>query len=112
MVCYETGVMPVHGYNVYCNGKLIASLPATQLSYDLTQLPDEAHAYTVTVVYENGESAPSNVANSTTGIVSLAPDAEALAPALLYDASGRRVSAPVRHGVTIDSKGGKRVAKQ
>ena len=56
-------------------------------------------------------SAPSNVANSTTGIVSLAPDAEALAPAL-YDASGRRVSAPVRHGVTIDSKGGKRVAKQ
>ena len=57
-------------------------------------------------------SAPSNVANSTTGIVSLAPDAEALAPALLYDASGRRVSAPVRHGVTIDSKGGKRVAKQ
>ena len=112
MVCYETGVMPVRGYNVYCNGKLIASLPATQLSYDLTQLPDEAHAYTVTVVYENGESAPSNVANSTTGIVSLAPDAEALAPALLYDASGRRVSVPVRHGVTIDSKGGKRVAKQ
>ena len=110
MVCYETGVMPVRGYNVYCNGNLIASLPATQLSYDLTQLPDEAHAYTVTVVYENGESAPSNVANSTTGIVSVATGADAPAP-VLYDASGRRVSAPVRHGVTIDSKGGKRVGK-
>ncbi len=64
-IAFTVEAKTVTGYNVYRNGQLIASLPATTTTYTDALSPDAQQPspllYTVTAVYEQGESSPSNV---------------------------------------------------
>ena len=65
----------VVGYKVYRDGQLIATLPATTTTYtDLTVQGDlqSPHSYTVTAIYEQGESLSSN-AVETAGTINHLP---------------------------------------
>ena len=65
----------VTGYKVYRDGQLIATLPATTTTYtDLTVQGDlqSPHSYTVTAIYEQGESLSSN-AVETAGTINHLP---------------------------------------
>ncbi|MEG2336961.1 MAG: fibronectin type III domain-containing protein, partial [Bacteroidales bacterium] len=54
------GKYPIN-YRVYRNGAKIAELPISTLSYIDSLSPNGEQSYTVTAVYDNGESAPSEV---------------------------------------------------
>ena len=59
-IAFTVEAKTVTGYNVYRNGQLIASLPATTTTYTDALSPDAQQPspllYTVTAVYEQGES--------------------------------------------------------
>lgn len=66
---YETLPLTVVGYRLYRDGQAIADVPAKSTTYTDTRLDGADHTYTVTVVYKEGESDFSNIAQSiTTGI--------------------------------------------
>lgn len=66
-ITYELGELQVLGYNIYRNGQLVGHADANATSFTVDG--DDAADYTITVVYNNGESVPSNIASIvSTGI--------------------------------------------
>ena len=86
------------GYNVYCNGELIAFVPAPETSYT-SEMGSSDASYRVTAVYEEGESLPSNeVSIHSTAIeevMAAMPD-----DARIYDIQGRQLT-ELQPGVNI-----------
>lgn len=71
-VTYMPGGMTVKGYNVYRDGELIGTVGADQNSFTDSADDGKSHTYNVTVIYEVGESGPSNsVSLTSTGIMNL-----------------------------------------
>ena len=70
-IAFTVEAKTVIGYNVYRDGQLIATLPATTTTYTDPSTP---HFYTVTAIYEQGESLPSNVVEATGAIGHLPGD--------------------------------------
>ena len=70
-IAFTVEAKTVVGYNVYRDGQLIATLPATTTTYTDPSTP---HFYTVTAIYEQGESLPSNVVEATGAIGHLPGD--------------------------------------
>lgn len=86
------------GYNVYCDGQFVAFVPAPETSYT-TAVGGNGATYTVTAVYAEGESNPSNeVSVGSTAIeevmTSLPTDAH------IYDIQGRQIT-QLQPGVNI-----------
>ena len=61
---YEKGAPTLTGFNVYRDGKRLATLKAADTAYTDADAQGQAHAYAVTALYADGESAP---AEATTG---------------------------------------------
>lgn len=66
-ITYHKGHVTLQKYNIYRDGKKIASTAAGETAY-LDDNTSASSVYTVTVVYEEGESAMSNEASLATGI--------------------------------------------
>ena len=92
-VTYSVAAPSIVGYNIYVDGKLVATLGADQTTW--TSTASGEHKYEVSVVYDKGESAPVE-ANASTGI-SLTT-AELASPQDVYTADGRLVR---RNATTI-----------
>ncbi len=60
---FEAGPQWAHldvlGYNIYCDGVLLNDAPLADLTYLHSGVADGEHTYRATVVYDHGESAPS-----------------------------------------------------
>lgn len=73
-VTYEpagaTADLELKGYNIYRNGVKINNALVTETNYDVEIKVDDAY-YTVTAVYANGESRPSNEVSPYTGVENL-----------------------------------------
>lgn len=70
--------LEVVGYNIYRDGEKINDTPVTETSYLDTQASEGEHTYVVTVVYNRGESLPSNeVKVTSSGVDSIDADAAA-----------------------------------
>ena len=84
------------GYRIYNNGELIGETSAGQLSFntDLTHLNDAE--FTVTAVYDQGESAPSNPVYVESGIEQLTVQPAHRTDGVLYDLQGRRASGKLK----------------
>lgn len=65
-VTYHQGDMEIEGYNVYRNGEKIGTASADATSY--TDDGTDGDIYTITVVYDEGESPFSNEAGITLGV--------------------------------------------
>lgn len=74
-----TGNLSVIGYNLYRDRVRLNATPVTDLAYTDTDIPAGEHLYHVTVVYSNGESAPSNGARVAAGIDDITAPAVAIA---------------------------------
>ena len=86
------------GYNVYCNGELIAFVAAPQTSYTCESAGTDA-TYHVTAVYAQGESLPSNVVTiGETGIKEVMTNLPV--DVRIYDLQGRQLS-ELQPGVNI-----------
>lgn len=95
------------GYNLYRNGVKLNDAPLTTTTY-ADKIEDKVHYdYQVTVVYENGESAPSNMVgvgiSGVEGIEIGAADGNAV----YYDLQGIRVARPVKGGIYIRTANGR-----
>lgn len=96
----------LQGYNIYCNGERVNEALVTQTTY--TDPTDRGDAiYTVTAVYDKGESACSNEAYIVSGISEVGPTPVAT-DGLLYDLMGRPTTGKQK-GIYI--KGGKKILK-
>ena len=73
-IAFTIEAKKIIGYNVYRNGKLIATLPATTTTYTDTEIIRRP-SYIVTAIYEQGESMPSNAIDGTGSISLLVGDA-------------------------------------
>ena len=77
----------LQGYNIYCNGERINEALIVQNTY--TDTADRGDAvYTVTAVYDKGESASSNEAYFVNGISEVSPTT-IVTDSRLYDLTGR-----------------------
>lgn len=100
---YKDGkAMPATGYKVYRDGAALTAEPVDALTYtDENVAPTEDHVYTVTAVYADGESRPSNqYAVGPAGI----DDATALSgrtEVARYDELGREVTPQYRGAVIV-----------
>ena len=85
-ISYTTGTGTVKGYNVYRDGKLLA----TVTSPGYTDADGGNHIYNVTAIYNTGESPLSNTAGTqATAINSITAGSHA-APASIYSINGRK----------------------
>jgi len=86
------------GYNIYRDGELIAFVPAPEVTYTTGNDGSQA-TYTVTAVYAEGESLPSNEASidatAITEVMATMP-----ADARIYDLQGRQLTS-LQPGVNI-----------
>jgi len=86
------------GYNIYRDGELIAFVPAPEVTYTTGNDGSQA-TYTVTAVYAEGESMPSNEASidatAITEVMATMP-----ADARIYDLQGRQLTS-LQSGVNI-----------
>lgn len=98
------------GYNVYRDNVKLNDMPLSTTSF--TDMPDAGrHVYTITAVYDKGESAYSNsavVKVVTTGINAVAAE-DTQKPQGAYDLNGRHAT-KWTHGVII--VGGKKIANK
>ena len=97
------------GYNVYRNGELLTAAPVSTTSYVANVTADKNDNYSVSAVYNTGESRLTQaVWSGTDGIFSI--DADGMAQnVVVYDLTGRKVepSQIVCGGVYIVKQGGK-----
>ena len=86
------------GYNVYCDGEVVAFVPAPETTYTCEKGNNEV-TYYVTAVYEQGESLPSNEVYVQ---VSAVEEVMATMPAdaRIYDVQGRQHS-ELQPGINI-----------
>ena len=96
--------LSIMGYNVYRNGEKINESIVDEPSYVDATAEDGAHSYVVTVVYDKGESAPSNSANITTSaidnVMTAGPKVSVIGQSIVItEAEGLPVSI-----VTVDGK--------
>ena len=96
------------GYNVYCNGEKHNDGPVAQESYSAVNLPDGAHEFCVTAMYDAGESLPSEkVSVSYTFISSIAGSAVTIAGGegeiIVNNAQGQNVAVYGADGRMIKS---------
>ena len=63
-ISYEGKALTLRGYNIYCDGQLVATAPADAQSFEhnVSGLSTGLHTYHVTALYDEGESALSNAA--------------------------------------------------
>lgn len=87
-------------YNVYKDRQLYKNVSATSCS-----MPADAgsHEYAVTAVYASGESIPVSISVGTDGIRSI--DASATGKPTYWTIDGRRLTEPLRRGITIVRNG-------
>ena len=92
------GALTLSGYNIYCDGKLKGTIPATDNSY--TDSSEEGnHTYQITAVYNLGESAADQAeVNVVTGIQDIRTDRQDAKE--YYTVDGKRVNAP-QQGINI-----------
>lgn len=97
------------GYNVYRNGELLTASPVSATSYVANVAADKNDVYSVSAVYNIGESRTTAASWSSTDGISLVADGDAAHTAVVYDIAGRKVqpSQIVRGGVYIVKQGGK-----
>ncbi len=100
----------VKGYNLYKNGVFVEQLAADQTAYSVKRT-STSDQYTMTVVYDDGESNPSNAMsidylNYLLGIepVAAAPAAEGVQ---IFNMRGQRVTSMQRPGLYIVKNGSK-----
>lgn len=110
-VTYETnGGVPTDlslvGYNIYRDGVKLNAEPVGETSYTDATATDGEHSYVVTVVYDKGESAASNIVTLSvlSGISSVSVETVDNAPA--YNLAGQKVSDSFK-GIVI--KNGRKV---
>lgn len=111
-VTYECAPKPLEveflGYNVYRDGKKINDQPLSSATFTDDNTAKNA-AYYVTVVYNLGESEPSNtVINSTTDINNISEESVSDGP--VYTTGGIRIIKPTNKGLFI--KNGKKYVKK
>lgn len=93
-ISYTTGDGRLTGYNIYRDGRQIATRPASATSF--TDNAGGEHTYTITALYTRGESVPASV---STGIDGVSADIQ---PAdTLYNVAGQRIGQAGRGTVTI-----------
>lgn len=80
-VTYVPGGLTVKGYNVYRNGQSVGTVGADATTFFDAQPDGDSQTYKVTVVYELGESGPSNAVTVATGITQPAVSAVAVSAA-------------------------------
>lgn len=89
---FNAGYGQLTGYNVYRDGELVASLPATATSFEEAKMPWGRHQYAVSSVFVGGESAPATSDDLVfTGITVSTVDATDAAAQPVYSLSGQRV---------------------
>lgn len=93
-VTYRPHTLTIEGYNIYRNGQLLTSLPATATSYkDTTSGANTKYTYTVSVVYDQGESQP--VSAEVTTVIRTATW-QAQQPVDVYTVDGKQVARQVK----------------
>jgi len=88
------------GYNVYRNDVKLNESPIKSAEYVDKDVDSYDVVYTVTAVYDRGESDYSNESTLTVSSISGAADAAKAVPTAVYSTDGKRMSTPVR-GVNI-----------
>lgn len=99
-VTYQAASLTISGYNIYRDGKFIATVGADATSFTDTTAGDGAHVYTITIVYTVGESGFSNEATAVATAISNVEADKAFDNAARYNLSGQRVGKSFR-GVVI-----------
>ena len=97
------------GYNVYRDGTLLTASPVTTTSYVDNHEADKSNIYTVSAVYNEGESRQTTAAwDGLSGIHSTSADDSGM-PAAIYDITGRRLpdASHMSSGVYVVKKGSK-----
>ena len=84
-VTYEGTTLTLTGYNIYRDGRLLATVPAGTTHYTDNNLGEDGHIYHVSALYKEGESGWSNAATVVTGIENITLQA---GPADVYNLSG------------------------
>lgn len=85
---YEGKKLTRKGYNIYRDGQKIGSAEAGATAFSDDKADGGSHDYTVTVVYAEGESAFSNIAEIATGIANVTTDGHV---GDIYTANGIKV---------------------
>lgn len=108
-VTYAVAAPEITGYNIYVDGELVATVGSDVTTW--TSTLSGSHTYQVSVVYDQGESSPTNPLDPT-GISHVAIDFQT--PQNIYSVDGRLVKhnatslQSLPHGIYM--VGGKRVA--
>lgn len=101
------------GYNVYRDGVRLNTVPMTELGYTDVAAGSQPHSYFVTVVYDKGESRPSNVITTGVGddIYAVIDDDFDLSVAeraiIITNAEGNRIYVCAPDGRTVYNGDGK-----
>ena len=100
------GDLSLVGYNIYRDGVKLNAEPVGETSYTDATATDGEHSYVVTVVYDKGESAASNIVTLSilSGISSVSAETVDNAPA--YNLAGQKVNDSFK-GIVI--KNGRKV---
>lgn len=63
-ISFEGRQLTLKGYNIYCDGELVATADASATTFDhsIGNMPTGLHTYHITALYDEGESALSNAA--------------------------------------------------
>lgn len=93
---FDGAARPIVGYNIYRDGKLIATVDSDATSFTDITSAIGSYIYQVSAVYADGESQPSAgvTVSVTTGIdnVNVATKSTLLDGAAVYDLQGRKIS--------------------
>jgi len=106
-IAFDVNVGPVTGYNVYKNGVKVTTLAADATGYNVARAEASA-AYTVTAVYAEGESYPSNAVGID--IINAISEATAVPTAKgmqIFNMKGQQVNVMNRPGLYIIKQNGK-----
>lgn len=98
--------LELKGYNVYCDGIAMNAAPVKEASYVSGGYNPEGHTYTVTALYDKGESGPANVLLPS-GIGTAEAEGVSISAVegliLVSGADGERVSVSRMDGVSLYS---------
>lgn len=95
-VTYQKGGMPILGYNIYSDGKVVGTVNGETTTWNG---PADGNNYAVSVIYSEGESVLSNI-GVLTGISNIRTNQQDDADAPAYNIAGQRVDRSYR-GIVI-----------